>query len=120
MVVVVGILTDEAATEVTVIAHFAANHSSALERIETESPFAYGHKAMRRGTAGAFRRDNGTDPATLQAVPSQNPTGLQVLTQVSRTPTGDTRCQNPAYGRPQTRLEILLAHLPQIRVISAA
>ena len=107
MVLVVGILTDEAATEVTVIADLAANHRSALERIETESPFAYGHKAMRRGAAGAFCRDNGTDPATLQAVPRQNPTGLQMLTQVSLTAAGDTRCQNPANGRPQTHLEVV-------------
>ena len=107
MVLVVGIPTDEAATEVTVFADLAANHRSALERIETESPFAYGHKAMRRGTAGAVRRDNGTDPATLQAVPRQNPTGLQVLTQVNRTSVGDTRCQNPANGRAQTHLEVV-------------
>ena len=107
MVLVVGILTDEAATEVTVIADLATNHRSALERIETESPFAYGHKAMRRGTAGAFCRDNGTDPATLQAVPRQNPTGLQMLTQVSLTAAGDTRCQNPANGRPQTHLKVV-------------
>ena len=77
-----GTLTDEAATEVTVIADLAANHRSALERIESEPPFAYGHKAMGRGAAGAFCRDNRTDPATLQAVPRQNPTGLQLLTQV--------------------------------------
>ena len=38
MVPVFGILTDETATEVTVIADLAANHRGALERIETESP----------------------------------------------------------------------------------
>ena len=100
-----GILTDEAATEVTVIADLAANHRSALERIETESPFAYGHKAMRRGAAGAFRRDNGTDPATLQAVPRQNPTGLQVLTQVSRTTAGAHDARTPQTVARKTRLE---------------
>ena len=100
MVLVVGTLTDEAATEVTVIADLAANHRSALERIETEAPFAYGHKAMRRGAAGAFCRDNGTDPATLQAVPRQNPTGLQMLTQVSRTTAGDTQCRESRKRSP--------------------
>ena len=35
MVPVFGILTDETATEVTVIADLAANHRGALERIET-------------------------------------------------------------------------------------
>ena len=54
---------------------------------------------MSRGAAGGFCRDNGTDPATLQAVPRQNPTGLQMLAQVSRAAAGDTQCENPANGR---------------------
>ena len=105
MVLVFGILTDETAAEVTVIADLAANYRSALERIETESPFAYGHHAMRRRAAGGFCGDNGTDPATLQTVPRQNPTRLQMLTHVSLAAAGNTQCENPANGGAKTRLE---------------
>ena len=99
-VLVFGTLTDEAATEMTVIADLATNHRSALERIEGEPPFAYGHKALRRRSTGAFCRDNRTDPATLQAVPRQNPTGLQMFTQVCLTAAGNAQCENPATGGP--------------------
>jgi hypothetical protein len=105
MVPVFGILTDETATEVTVIADLAANHRGALERIETKSPFAYRHHAMSRRAAGGFCRDNGPDPATLQAVPRQNPTRLQMLADVSRTAAGGTQCENSANGGPIARLE---------------
>jgi hypothetical protein len=90
---------DEAAAESAVIGDLALDHGGALERIEPKSLSPNRHEALRRRAAGAFCRHDWPYPATLQALPSQNPTGLQMLAQVRLAATDD-RNQEQTTDRP--------------------
>ena len=106
-VLVLCTLTDEFAAEVVIIADCAADHGCALERIETESALPNRHESMRRGTAGYICRYNRATPSTLQAVPAQNTTGLEMFAQIRLTSAGEGRCEQPKDGHPESDLSMV-------------
>lgn len=99
---VLSTLSNEGATEVTVAAYSAANHSRAPERIETEPTFPDRHKTLCCWTAAVVRRDYRADPATLQAIPAQNPARLQMLSRIRSTRGGKEGHEHAACGCPKS------------------
>jgi len=81
-VLVIRALTDQLAVEMTAIAELAADHRSALEWIKGELLIPDRHEPLCCGTAGVLGRDDRTNPPSLQALPSENSTGLQTLAQI--------------------------------------
>ena len=75
-------LTSHTANQMAVNAYLALDHGRALEWIEAEALFADCQQTLGLRAAGGVGRDHGTNPSTLQAVPSSDLTGLKPLAEI--------------------------------------
>ena len=79
---VIRTLTDQFAVEMAAIADLATDHRRALEWVKGKPLVPDRHQSLCRGATGMLGRDDRTNPPSLQALPSENSTGLQTLAQI--------------------------------------